>query len=882
MELPPKYAIVKNRSFGFFLQIYILAALVGALASLALILQNPSETAAAWVFGLSMPRAVLAAGLIAWAGIWGFLGSAIRFKHAWGNRIARGMQAMVRKPALYAFALAISLGGLFVCILLGHLARVVADPYVQGYLGRLFPVLMLIGMFSLQNLLLLPLMRFGWADLREMLSGKLLRTSGFLFGLILLLWASIVLTRLGLTPDLIGWDPPGVPVLAVQVWLACFIGLLFLGLERILNTGRFSRSLLFDIFFSVLIWGAAAHFWRGQPMAPDYFALAPQQPNFEFVPYSDAATHDVMAQRLLIGEGFSGIARKPLYVIFLALLHLLAGQSYQNVVSLQVMVIALFPVLIYWLTKSIHHRLSGVIAAVMIVLREKNAIALSGQIGVSHAKLLMSDLPATLGVVLLTWVIVAWLDTPQTRRSHPLAIGGILGLLLLIRPQIVVLVPIVALFLVILFVRRPSFGLQNLALMALGLGLALGPWLVRSYRLTGEFVLNDPAQNAFLTQQYSLDPGYDRVKPLPGETEGEYAQRVDAYLRDFIMENPGVVAGFIAAHFSHNLVEMIVALPMSPWLVQNPASDLFPYWVRQSDRLWKDCCSPAAYVNAKPFWDRWEGALSGEMVFSLVVNMAVIAIGLGVAWARRDIVGWTPLGVSLVYILSTAAGRYSGWRLILPADWAILLYFAIGLGQLIFWALAYFTRRLPADSNLLRSDNIHRRITDIQPKGGFPYSTGIILGIVFLGLGFAPVLIERFVPPRYSDITKDGASAYFEAFSDQEQLETLLADDRSVVFEGRALYPRFYKVGQGEPGGDWPAFSPRDYPRLSFVVAGYSHNNVILPVNESPPYFPHASDVIVLGCRAPDHISARLVVLSDDGGYTLLRSATDLTCDSLP
>jgi len=861
------------------LQFYVWTASFGALVALVIVFSEPSETSRTWILGLSKLRAAMATVLLLWMLATGL--SALKLRRS--SEGMKRIRAWISNPWVYSGLLVFSSAVLMVSIQLWYLARIAIDPYVKGYLERLIPILFLGVFLSLQNLILLPLIRFGWLDLRGKVSDKLLRIIGLLFGLILLFWALIALTRIGLTPDQIGWDPPGVPVLAVQVWIAFLIGLTYLGLAHLIYASQLSRSRLLDIIVSIVLWGAAAFFWSQQPIAPNYFALTPQEPNFEFYPYSDAATHDVLAQRLLVGEGFPGVARKPLYVIFLALLRALAGQSYQNIGLLQIMILALIPVCIYWLTKSLHHRISGVIAAILIILREKNAIAVSGQIGVSHAKLLMSDLPAMLGIVLLTWVIVVWLNKPQTRRIFPLGIGGILGLLLLIRPQTVILLPAVVLLIVVLFFRRPSAGLPVLAMMVLGLALVLGPWLWRSYRLTGQFVLNDPIQNAFLTQQYSLTPGYGRVQRLPDETDGEYAQRIDEYLTDFITNNMGVVAGFITSHFAHNVIEMMVSLPMSPWVVQNSESDLFPFWSQQSDRLWEDCCSPRTYVAMNPFWDQWGGSLSGEMVFSLIINLALISIGLGVSHQRKDIVGWIPLGVSLVYILSTSVGRYSGWRLILPADWVFFVYFAIGLGQISFSVLAYFTRKSPPLTDLIRDENTWQRVAAVQTKNAALYPSGVILGIVLLGFGLSPILIERFVSPRYTDITKDDALSYFESLLDAEQImpavEKLLKDDRAVVFEGLGLYPRFYKAGRGEPGGDWPAFSPRDYPRLGFVVVGPQQHNVVIPLDESPSYFPNASDVIVLGCRADGHISARLVVLTDEDEYTLVHLPKDeLSC----
>ncbi|MBC8508596.1 MAG: hypothetical protein ISR58_03340 [Anaerolineales bacterium] len=872
---------LNNRRVLPIIHIYFLAAILEGIAAIVIIFQEPSDIS--FLFGLSKTRLILAAGIIVWVAANSLILVKLYLDDKQQTTLLARIYKISQNNVLYGILIGAGFLGFIFSSQLWHLARTASDSYVMGYLGRLIPLLILTCFFSLQNIVLLPLIRYGGIDLREMVSGKLLRLIGFLFGLLLFLWALIVLTRLGLTPDQIGWDPPGVPVIAVQVWLTCLIGILFLGLEHIFDTSEKPRYLLLDIAISFLILGVATYLWSQQPLAPDYFALAPQAPNFEIYPYSDAATHDVLAQRLVVGEGFQGIARKPFYVIFLATLHALAGQSYERVVFLQVMVIALIPVGIYWLTKSLHLRLSGVIAAVLIILRERNAIVISGKIGVSHAKLLMSDLPATLGIVLLTWMIVAWMSKPQSRRIYPLGIGGILGFLLLIRPQIVIFLPAVVVLLGILFFRNITEGLKNLALMGVGLAIVLAPWLWRSYQLSGEFVLNDPLQNAFLTQQYSHTPGYGRVKRLPGETDGEYAHRIDEYISDFITNNPGVVAGFIASHFSHNVVEMMITLPMSPWIVQNAASDLFPYWAQQSDRLWDDCCSPPAYVSSMPFWDQWTGTVTGEMIFSTALNLALLAVGLGVAFRKRDIVGWIPLGVSLVYVLSTSVGRYSGWRLILPADWVLFLYFAIGLGQVVLWLLFYLTRKNPSSKNSNQIENTWKQLSMVQSNGNLFFQQGIILGIILLGLGFSPLLFERFVPPRYAEAQKNDVLVEVKLVSNVEQylpsIEKLLDDERSVVFEGRALYPRFYKRGDGEPGGDWPAFSPRDYSRLGFVVVGPHQHNIVFPLDESPAYFPHASDVIVIGCRAEDHISARVVVIMDDGEYTLAHLPTEeLTC----
>jgi hypothetical protein len=316
--------------------------------------------------------------------------------------------------------------GIVVSVQLFYLAGVVSDPYVQGYLVRMKPILFWGMGLCFQTLLTLPLFRYGFPNLGNKLQRNIICNSGYILIVLLLLGVLIAVTGIGIKPDKVGWDTPGVPILPIQIGLIWGLGVMFLSFDSWLGRKKVIAryKYLIDFLTSILLWGLAFALWSQAPLTPDYFAPEPRAPNYEYYPYSDAALHDVIAQDLLIGEGFSGIARKPLYALFLAFLHVLKGQNYMDVVIIQVAVLAVFPVLIYWLAKGLHHRISGFIAAGLIILRERNAITLSGEIRVSHSKLMMSDLPAAVAMVIITWLLVLWLQAPARRRLLPVGIGG--------------------------------------------------------------------------------------------------------------------------------------------------------------------------------------------------------------------------------------------------------------------------------------------------------------------------------------------------------------------------------------------------------------------------------------------------------------------------
>ena len=842
--------------------LWSLLVVLGGLITLVMLFRTPSDLNNIFLLGLSKVRFVILVGVLGVLISFGFLISYLWRNPEKGNKLSTPIYNWIQKTWLNVLLVAFSIGGVIICSQLLNLANIVSDPYVQGYLLRLKPLLFWALVLCLQTLITLPLLRYGVPKLKKIIQGKILCFWGVIFIFLVLLSIGIMITGIGLEPDKIGWDAPGVPILPLQVGFVWVVGVIFFVFETVLAGKKFTQTgLWFDLLIISFLWLTAFVLWNQEPLTPAFFVPEPRAPNFEYYPHSDAALHDGIAQSLLIGEGFPGVARKPLYAMFLALLHVVAGQNYLDVITLQVAVLGLFPVFLYLVAKGLHNRLSGVIAAGLIILREQNAIALSGEIGVSHAKMMMSDLPAAVAVAMITWLIIRWLQEPSKRRLSPVGIGGCLGLLLLIRPQSTLLIPALFVLVVIVFHKRPLWGWGNAGLVTLGLFLTLFPWLWRSYQLTGKYALNDPSQTAFLTQQYRITPGTDILPRVPNETEAGYIQRVKDYLKDFILQNPGIVAGFVTSHFAHNEIQMMQALPVSFWLTQNPDSDLFPQWKTKWSKMWDECCSLSTYINAVGFWDPIRKDIRTPQFVPMALNLILISIGLSVVWLRQDITGWIPLGMSLVYSLSTAVGRYSGWRLILPADWVIYLYFAIGIGQVTLWLHAFYTGQggYEFKTDIEKS---WQRIKAISFNVKFPTAAGIFLSIGLLSLGLIPLGIEAAVPQRYPHVPREDLLDSVALF-EEDEIRNLLDSDGAVVLQGRALYPRFYKAGEGEPGDEWPAFNERNFARIGFVLLyGSQRTNVIMPMNGPPEVFPHASDVIVVGCKDDDYVDAAVISIS--------------------
>ncbi len=197
-----------------------------------------------------------------------------------------------------------------------------------------------------------------------------------------------------------------------------------------------------------MIWLSAVLLWGSQPISPGFFATPPRAPNYEVYPFSDAAFYDFHAQSMLIGLGFRGdaIPPRPLYIVFLAISHLIAGQNYSAVVLVQTMLLAFFPVTVFWIGKKLISNSVGIVSALFIILREWTSIVSTPFTSdISNSKLLFADLPAALVISLVVLMSIIWLQNPH-RHVHSLLAGGILGISLLIRTQIIIVLPVMLIF----------------------------------------------------------------------------------------------------------------------------------------------------------------------------------------------------------------------------------------------------------------------------------------------------------------------------------------------------------------------------------------------------------------------------------------------------
>jgi hypothetical protein len=139
-----------------------------------------------------------------------------------------------------------------------------------------------------------------------------------------------------------------------------------------------------------------------------------------------------------------------------------------------------------------------------------------------------------------------------------------------------------------------------------------------------------------------------------------------------------------------------------------------------------------------------------------------------------------------------------------------------------------------------------------------------ITTLVLFGIGIIPLVVERTIPVKFKEspadpILNNGINQFTE-----RDIEQFLKNPNAIAVYGRALYPRFYREGEGEPGGNWPAYEVREYPRLAFFMVGQYKGDVIIPMESSPVMFPHASDVLIFGCLKDSYLDGAIVKIIDN------------------
>jgi hypothetical protein len=790
-----------SKVFSRFLPwIFFATAFESLLAALLLFL-IPSEN------GLSLARLALL-GILAiffFGGI--FVGWIVR-------RGSTRFDWALSTPFILSCSLAALASGLILFLL-----RYLNPERLLPYYHRLSPLLWFLLIVGIQSAIFLLLAKNGFHPQEFAKRKPVYLSSVITFGILFFIFLFVVTTKLGITPDTAYWSEPGAAILGWQFVLSMLVGFAIL-----IHTTRATQPSTFNLQLAMpfFIYLTAATLWLSVPvnvLQNSFYAPITPPLNMPF-PYSDAGFYDILSQSLTIGTNYLGtIPPRPFYVTFLAVLHFFFGQNYPAIIVAQTLVLALFPVALYFLAKKLHSPAAGVTVALFAIFRELVGLWISSNTRVANSKIFTTDFPTAMALAFLCLVLVWWLERRDLKST--LAAGGFFGLVLLFRTQSLLVLPVV--FILAWFVQRKTkdWIVASIVFTA-AMMLTVLPWLIHNYTVEGQFTFDDPKQSAVIYSQYSRTENLDLSQFNP-ETDS-----VGGRIVSFTLENPAYVSGFIVTHILNTEIGGLLALPL----------------IEGFESL-------SAPVNL--YWVAWDGTLAWYNILLVILYLAIIAVGFGAAWRRTGWLGLLPLAVNLGYTLSNGISRFSGWRYNMPVDWVIYFYFAIGaieiLGGLSLLFGAKVEKVFPAYSQP-ETKNITLR--DFRPQYVF-------ILLIFMFAGSLPWLAKGLAQPRYTASQPELIARLESSGYAVEEINTFLSQPGTILTEGRLLYPRLYHRGDGMSSTNpWAMYAVRDFSRIGFILLNNQRSDMVFVTKELLD-FPQGADTIVLACQSDGYFDARLV-----------------------
>jgi hypothetical protein len=786
---------------------FFTAAFESLLAILAL-LHLPSES------GLSIARL----GLLAILAIFFFVGI------YWGyvsRRNSSKFDSFARPAVIIPCAILTLISNLLLFLL-----RYLDPERLLSYYERLGPLLWYLCLISFQTVIFLTLIKNGFHP-EEFSKRKLIyRYALIYFTLLLSVFLFVTITRLGITPDKAYWGEPGVAILGWQFVISIFIG--FIALVFGLQIKNYEKSSITNVIIPVCLYITACVLWLNVPLdvlQNSFYAPITPPANVPF-PYSDAGFYDYLSQSLLIGTNYlGGIPPRPFYVLFLSILHFFFGQNYPAIITVQTLVLAFFPVTLYFLGRKLHTPAAGVMIAMLAIFRELVSLWISSNTRVVNSKIFTTDFPTAMGLAVLCLVFIWWLERRDLKST--LVAGGFFGLVLLFRTQSLLILPAVFILAWFVYQRNTKDWVIAVIIFSFAMTMTVLPWLTHNYTVAGQFTFDDPRQSAIIYSQYSFTGNLDLSQYDPAK------ESVAHRIVSFTFENPMYVSAFITNHFLNTEIGGLLALPL----------------IEKFDGLYKP-------VNL--YWITWDGTLAWYNLALIIIYLAIIAVGFGAAWRGAGWIGLLPLAINFGYALANGISRFSSWRYNLPVDWVFYFYFAIGTMEI----LGGITLLFGAKSEKIFLVNIEFEPKSIKFQDFRPGYVVIIFA--FMLIGALPWLAKGFAQSSYTASQSELVLKLESSGYNSEEILSFLSQPNAVLMEGHVLYPRMYRRNDGMTSANpWPAFAIRDYARIGFILINDHQYNLIFPTKELLN-FPQGADAIVLACQSSGYLDVRVIDFGDN------------------
>ncbi len=712
------------------------------------------------------------------------------------------------------------------------------------------------------------------------------------------IWITIAQTNTGLEGDVF-WDSLGVPITITQVVATVYL----LAIFRSTIGEKFGTSKHIDTILFVILWIAAASLWIAAPQRTSTFNPGPFLPNGEFYPNSDAETYDACAYTAMQGQPYCAFAEnavsKPVYTVFLFFLHLISGNNYEVLINLQVIFIALLPALVYMIGKELHSRFTGLLAALLIIIKINNSIMHSLIIWtVSHPKFMMSEPFLSVFLALLCLFMIKWSRDPQGKHIYLYLSAAILGLSTLIRDNVWALLPI---FMIVIFIRsqgnfwKKLFHFAQFGFICL---LIIVPWAIRniSYGLT-PITAWSSLQHVIFENRYGIDTDQQSYELNEQQMISASFELSREPVRSFRMEknnNAGVadtmywhdnsssihkevssssadsgkiqqsskfntIISSTVNHLLHNFLAIFLSLPMT--FQTGSVEDLI-------STTWK----------ISPWTRTWDGTLDIQAFFLIAVNLLIVSMGIFAFRKKGKREYLIPVLILLTYLAGVAFAKTSGGRYIVPVDWIVPLFYASGL--------VYILDSVNPQKDIGWIENNVEE--DHNKNKGKSQKPALFFLVFFFAVSVVLPLTEKIYPSMeftetymefLNSITMAGNSDFSSPFTTM-QVEEFLAQDNAVFLSGQALYPKVLDPEDDSATEFFPAQIQQPYSLAFTLLDGKHKDSIFIPIDSAQITFPHGITASILGCRVEDDlVKAKAVILGNGEFIFYARDLSPLICE---
>jgi len=606
---------------------------------------------------------------------------------------------------------------------------------------------------------------------------------------LILLAIFVGITKIGLAQETALWNVPGIPISGLQLFTVVVViglGLCLFSSENppspLRGLAKVSRFLPFLIFLgAVFAWGLT-------PMRGSANSLPPTSPNYQPFPTRDARIDDIGGISILKGEGinFHGFTDKPLHMVFLAFLHLFAGYDYSLLTWLQVIVLALIPVILFFFGKNFLGSGFGVFLALVTILRQRNAIVLSSIIDSVNPKLLLTEVLTLLVIVLFAYLVFLWF-----RNKRPwlaLLCGGVVGAASLVRLNPVFLFPAIACLALVALWNLGKSKWKHLTFFVIGFLILVIPWMVTgvdpngvpwSYLKVTSVIhsrYKEEIQPVIATNPSLTITTTPIISTLEFTNPSNSASSIQTPMpQSNLVITPGLTpapffpetttqqkssfSSLFINHFFHNFSASLLALP---------------------DALNYDDLN---HLSQREYWvpgNPWPGNFSAGQILSIFINLVLLAIGLGYSWSRYRWAGLVPLVIFISYDISLGFAFTSGGRYIVPIDWVLYFYYGVAIVVFIQKAIIFFQGKQKDTSSQLKN----------TPNRPFSEHRKFWISFTVLAIAASLIPVTNLVLPAIASVPENQSIV-------DSLMQSILADQKpgSTIVYGEILYPYYDSNG---------------------------------------------------------------------------------------